>query len=434
MIRVEPVEIQDVLANPGMGWQTFHRFADEDPNLHGIPTGAAYLRFGWKELEPEEGRIDFAQFDGLLAHARKAGQKLGFRVMIAASGGSGYAPEWLRAKGVAGWEYTSEGRDRVWAPDLADPVVKHAHARLLRELGARYDGHHDLDYIDMGSVGLWGEWHMSGTQQVENKREVPLPSPARRQEIIDEYITSFPKTPKLMLIGDVDGMKHAVGRHCGWRADCLGDMGGFSCTWNHMENLYKPRIEETGAGEAWQHAPVAWESCWDMRKWVEEGWDVPFILNYGLELHGSYLNNKSAPITEAMRPEIDRFLRKLGYRFVLRSVEHPATAAAGQAVTVKMAWANVGVAPPYHDYRLGLRLAGPQGKRVLATTGTSLRGWLPGERAVTAELAIPADLPKGEYELSVGVVHPETHVAEVRLAITGRDEAGWYPVSKLRVG
>ena len=89
MIRVEPVEIQDVLANPGMGWQTFHRFADEDPNLHGIPTGAAYIRFGWKELEPEEGRIDFAQFDGLLAHARKAGQKLGFRVMIAASGGSG---------------------------------------------------------------------------------------------------------------------------------------------------------------------------------------------------------------------------------------------------------------------------------------------------------------------------------------------------------
>ena len=161
---------------------------------------------------------------------------------------------------------------------------------------------------------------------------------------------------------------------------------------------------------------------------------MPFILNYGLELHGSYLNNKSAPITEAMRPEIDRFLRKLGYRFVLRSVEHPATAAAGQAVTVKMAWANVGVAPPYHDYRLGLRLAGPQGKRVLATTGTSLRGWLPGERAVTAELAIPADLPKGEYELSVGVVHPETHVAEVRLAIAGRDEVGWYPVSKLRVG
>ncbi len=29
-VRVEPREIDDVLGNPGMGWQTFHRFADEE--------------------------------------------------------------------------------------------------------------------------------------------------------------------------------------------------------------------------------------------------------------------------------------------------------------------------------------------------------------------------------------------------------------------
>src|SRR5512147_2157145 len=72
MVRVQPTEIQDVFANPGMGWQTFHRFADEDRNLHGIPTAAAYFRFGWRELEPEEGKYDFAAFDALLAHARRA--------------------------------------------------------------------------------------------------------------------------------------------------------------------------------------------------------------------------------------------------------------------------------------------------------------------------------------------------------------------------
>ena len=29
------------------------------------------------------------------------------------------------------------------------------------------------------------------------------------------------------LIGDLEGMKHAIQNGCGWRADCLGDMGGF---------------------------------------------------------------------------------------------------------------------------------------------------------------------------------------------------------------
>jgi hypothetical protein len=28
--------------------------------------------------------------------------------------------------------------------------------------------------------------------------------------------------------------QYAVHHGCGWRADCLGDMGGFSKSWSHM--------------------------------------------------------------------------------------------------------------------------------------------------------------------------------------------------------
>ena len=38
-------------------------------------------------------------------------------------------------------------------------------------------------------------------------------------------------------------------------------------------------------------------------------------------------NNKSAPLPESARPEIERSLRKLGYRLVLRSLRHPASVA-----------------------------------------------------------------------------------------------------------
>ena len=68
----------------------------------------------------------------------------------------------------------------------------------------------------------------------------------------------------------------------------LGDMGGFSQTWNHMDNLYLQQISRTGAGDAWKQAPVAFESCWDMRKWKESGWDIRHIFDYALQCHASY--------------------------------------------------------------------------------------------------------------------------------------------------
>src|SRR5947209_11013069 len=84
-VVAEPKESDALLANPGMGWQTFHTFADEDRNLQGLPSSCAYFRFYWREIEPEEDRIDFQHLDELLAHARRAGQRFAFRVMCTGS-------------------------------------------------------------------------------------------------------------------------------------------------------------------------------------------------------------------------------------------------------------------------------------------------------------------------------------------------------------
>ena len=52
-VRVVPEETNEILANPGMGWETFHRTADSDKNLPSwIPSTVHYARWGWRELEP----------------------------------------------------------------------------------------------------------------------------------------------------------------------------------------------------------------------------------------------------------------------------------------------------------------------------------------------------------------------------------------------
>lgn len=429
MTIIEPKEINDLLANPHMGWQTFHRFADEDKNLAGLPSGAAYFRFYWREIEPAEGRIDFAKLDDLLAHAQKAGQRLSLRVMCAGTdeGTPLEVPQWLRDKGGKGYEYRYDnGKTVFWVPDFDDPVFQTAHTRLITELGKRYDGHPALDCVDIGSVGLWGEWHMSGTN-------VEVPPLKTRLAIIDLYRGAFPKSPKVMLIGDIDGMRRATQRGCGWRADCLGDMGGFSKKWNHMDNLYPEHIAKSGAAEAWKRAPVAFESCWEMNKWKQEGWDIRRIFDYALNLHASYLNNKSARIPDGTRPEIERFLRKLGYRLVLRRLEHPQTAARGASLPVVLDWENVGVAPPYGRQRVAVRLSDANGRTALVAPGTAITGWLPGRRRVAETVKIPQRLRAGRYALAVGVIEPATKTPAVRLAISGRDRDGWYPLSHVEV-
>jgi len=428
LVHVEPREIADLLANPGMGWETFHHFADNDPALAGLPSSTAYFRFYWKEVEPKEGQINWALFDDLFSHARKAGQKLAFRIMTAGTGKRyDFSPPWLREIGLPGFEYRRRGGPLHWAPDLDDPRVLSRHIRLIEALGRRYDGSRDLALVDIGSVGLWGEWHMSGTG-------VKMPSVETRRKIIDAYVRSFRKTPLVMLIGDLDGLKYATSKGAGWRADCLGDMGGFSRRWCHMKDFYPQQIKKAGIEDVWKRAPVAFETCWDIRKWVNEGWDVRFIFDWALAQHTSLINNKSAPIPPSARPLVEKMLRFLGYRFVLVSADWRGEAERNRPLEVKMHWKNAGVAPCYYDYRPALALADESGKvKAVAVGKATVRDWLPGEFDIAQQIEVPRDLQPGKYRLLVAVVDPETGHPTVRLAIAGRRDDGWYPLGGVTI-
>ena len=57
----------------------------------------------------------------------------------------------------------------------------------------------------------------------------------------------------------------------------------------------------------------------------------------------------------------------------------------------------------------------------------------PGEvNDVSDRVALPADLPPGQYTLSVGVVDASS-TPIVRLGIKGRADDGWYPLNMAQV-
>jgi hypothetical protein len=449
-VRVVPEETNEILANPGMGWETFHRTADSDKNLPPwIPSSVQYARWGWREMEPEKGKIAYDFLDGVLTETREAGQKLAFRVMCCStSPRQPYHPKWLSDVGgnVVITQYGDSAELEV--PVLDDPEVLAAHLDFIKRLGGRYDGHPDIDHVDIGSVGWWGEWHMSQSSNA------PMPTPETQKKIVDAYLAAFQKTPLVMLIGGGEMLKYAVENGAGWRADCLGDMGGFSKTWCHMRMAYPKMLPEANAMDAWKAAPVAWETCWDIRKWVDEGWSLRFVFNYALALHGSVINNKSAPLPkgENVRPEIERFLRRLGYRLVLKELKHPSTVRPDDNIQLTMKWQNVGSAPCYKPYQVAYRLANDQGGEKVFVSKITVNKWLSGSIELFTEefFKEPADLPPGEvidvadsiqlphdlspgtYTLSIAVVGPDTEPI-LRLGIKGRSEDGWYPLSTVTI-
>ena len=475
-ITILPEETDAVLANPGMGWETFGRPADKDKNLPDwITSTIHYNRWGWGVLEPEPGKIDYAFLDKVLAETHESGQKLAFRVMCCStSPGRPYHPEWLADAGGKILTCDYSGTEGLLVPDLDDPVVLERHLDFINRLGVRYDGHPDIDHVDLGTVGWWGEWHMSSSKTGK------MPTMENRKKIIDAYFAAFHRTPLLILIGGGECLSYAVSLGAGWRADCLGDMGGFSKNWCHMCDAYPKLIPNAGVQDAWKTAPVAWESCWEMRRWVKEDWPLRYIFNYALAMHGSYLNNKSAPLPEGenVRAEIERFLRRLGYRLVLKRLEHPAGVRAGEPLMLSMKWQNTGSAPCYRPYRVAYRLTSDTAGDKVLVGNVTVEKWMPGHVEtfseefikdppelppgplvdVTDRVVVPADMPAGRYRLAIGIVGGQTcgegvppsrpagilpaerkqgqdalATPVVQLGIKGRTQDGWYPLSEIEV-
>src|SRR5262249_631845 len=113
-------------------------------------------------------------------------------------------------------------------------------------------------------------------------------------------------------------------------------------------------------------APVQFELCFDFAHWVDDlhytASDVERILQQGLDWHMSVFNGKSTPVPAAYRAPLDNFLKKVGYRLVLTSLNHTAEVSPGGALLLQSRWENKGVAPVYHRWPLAFRLRGAGGE------------------------------------------------------------------------
>jgi hypothetical protein len=443
LVTVRPTEIDDVLVNPGIGFMTFQRFNGDRLNeglkwTEGFPieyqkftgsltnenhplTSIAYFRVYWKFIEPEAGKYRWDILDRALETAKARGQSLMLRIAPYGTGKDNDAPDWYRTL-VAGQEIEKNLPNAKWRVHPENPLYREYFGALIRALGARYDGHPDLELVDVSIVGAWGEG--AGVEQLTK---------ATREALLDCYLDTFRQTPLVLQLQDPKSTRYALARRpVGWRVDCLGDLGGFSKTWSHMEDYYPQTLIQTGMQDAWRRAPVTMEVCWVMQHWRNLGWDIDHIINESLKWHISSFNAKSSPVPPEWRPQVDRWLKHMGYRFVLRRLAYPEAVKPGDQLAFTSWWENQGVAPCYRKFPLAFRFKSATRTEVLPTDA-DITAWLPGDNLFDSSVTVPARLPAGVYELELGLLDPLSKVPKVRIAIAGRTEDGWYRLGTIKV-
>jgi Domain of unknown function (DUF4832)/Beta-galactosidase len=443
IVTVRPKEIDDVLVNPGIGFMTFQRFNGDRLNeglkwTEGFPieyqkftgtptnenhplTSIAYFRVYWKFVEPEQGKYRWDMLDHALAAARSRGQTLMLRVAPYGTGKDNDAPDWYRAL-VEGQDIEKKLPVEKWRVHPENPLYVRHFGGLIRALGARYDGHADLELVDVSILGAWGEG--AGAERLTD---------GTRRVLLDCYLDTFHQTPLVVQLQDPKATHYALAkRPVGWRVDCLGDMGGFSKTWSHMDDYYPQMLIQTGMQDAWRRAPVTMEVCWVMQHWKNQGWDIDHIIDESLKWHISSFNAKSSAVPPEWWPQVNRWLKKMGYRLVLRKFTYPQAVNPGGELAFTSWWDNKGVAPCYKKFPLALRLKNDQRVEVLLTQA-DITTWLPGDNLFDSTVALPTNLPAGDYDLELALLDPLSKTPKVKLAIGGRGEDGWYRLGTIAV-
>jgi hypothetical protein len=422
---IHPIETDEFLSNPGIGWMTMFGAATYGaPVPDGVESTISYVRIDWKDVHTGKGRYDWDRIDSEIEAAEEGGQQIMLRLMpVWESSGS---PYWMQSAGYDGFSCSGK-----WVVDLDDSRVQEDISDFLQELGVRYNNHPGVDSIEINFLGCWGEgnWACCGNQP-------PEPSMDTLRFLADEHYDNFPDLP---VIGPVAGWgitrymydTYRDTRGAGIFMDCWGDYGMSGPDWNHMEVGYPEWLNDIHSGsnwDSWKHGLIKLEPCGTMRDWTG---DIDRSLEWAIDNHASIIGNKNENIPSGYDDEIREALKKIGYRLVLRELEHYDTASAGQDLSIRFYFENIGNAPPYKDYYLAVKLDGPETETIVSDA--SVKYWLPGKHEETVDFELPGNLPSGQYTLSIGLMPAYVNKPKIKLAIEGKDSSGWYPLSELTI-
>lgn len=371
-----------------------------------------YMDITWAELEPEEGVFDWETIerDNQLDRWRKEGKHLVLRFVCDIPGDKPHMdiPKWL---------YEKTGRDGTWyegtygrgfAPDYNNELLIRYHSRAVQAMGEHLGKDGLISFIELGSLGHWGEWHVNYGQGIKR-----MPKEQVRNQYVTSWLEAFPKAFFLMrrpfsiantysmgLYNDVAGKKEDTKEWLKW----IQEGGTYNQTME--ENAMCPMPD------FWKKAPSGGEltSSLPMEELLQT--NVKETIELLRLSHTTFLGPNVAE--RAYKEGYDQLLKNMGYRLWISK-------ARWRRNLLELTWENDGAAPFYGAWKTYLYLENPEGEIVeKPQVKIELPQVLPGEKVKTETLfateKVTSLLKKG-YRLSVGIEDPMTGSPQVRLGM-----------------
>lgn len=415
ILRYSPIE--DPSPNPLMGlapWATIKK--SEQPHT------LVYADLTWREFEPREGIFDFSSFEtrNQFQHWRAEGKRVVFRFILDKPGKKPHLdiPDWLLERIDTDGDYYDVEYGKGFSPNYANPVFISYHQKAIEALGQRYGGDDFIAYIELGSLGHWGEWHIKTNTNIRL-----LPNEAIRDQFVSHYLQAFPHTHLLMrrpfaiaateglgLYNDMTGDADATRTWLEWIA--IG--GEYSQTGELLALSPTPNN--------WQVAPIGGEQTPSITN--EEIYLSK--LDQTLELlrasHTTFIGPGGPydiPSGGPLQAGIDSVRATIGYHLFIEQLKMPRQVNWGRQLHLQLVFNNAGIAPMYYEWPVDIFLIDEDGAILLQDRlDLDVRSLLPG-KSVMAKHRLSLDkFGDGNYFIGVAVMDPSTNQPAVSFAMS----------------
>jgi hypothetical protein len=456
------------LANPDKGW--YHHMLDngigkyllkDESELKAFPgMDHLYLRLAWAYLEPEEGKFDWSYIDDIVNKYVPLGYGISFRISCKETGGKPnsvpeeingvfYAtPSWVEKAGAKGVVPTQYG-SKSWTPDWDDPVFLEKLDNFHRAFAAKYDGKPWVRYIDVGSIGEWGEGHTyfstripPSVEEVKANMDIYLKNYKKTQLVVTDDLLYYSKSDK-----DVKALyDYAVYNGFTLRDDSpmvKSYVENMIKTWSVSHpHFYTPLyLKKPVVFESEHYPKVKNNGMWIGKNGKDTipsiGFSGAKILREAIKLeHATYIGfHGYAGEYLSDNPDLAvEMLNLCGYWYFPKSVE--VKRIKSSSLDFDIDWLNKGVAPAYSVYQLKGKLTNMKkpGKPVYFNIQNSgNKNWLPD---VPYNEVYSTDLKeklKGRYSLAIQLFDTRSErPVELGLKEQLRDSEGYYIISDVK--
>ena len=345
-----------------------------------------FVNLTWKDWEPEKGKYDIAGVEEKfhIAKWKESGKHAVLRFVCDIPSDETHSdiPEWLMDETGDGIYYDGE-LGMGYSPNYDNELFIKYHESAIKALADYCNKDYFVSYVELGSLGHWGEWHTEGTDG-----KAFMPSSENCWRYVLPYTNTFNNVHFLMR----RNYEYATEGDLGVFNDMFGDK---TQTEEWASQLLRDGEQISGSSvltldaykDSWKTEPVGGEITSGISADILYGNSLNELAAAVEDCHASFLG-PNVPNEESYRNAVEILEKKLGYKYYISELSTTFDFA-NDAVNLTLKWENAGSAPIYWDWPVSVHIFTKDNVEVFwETLNLNLSEILPGD-VVTTTTAVP---------------------------------------------